>query len=340
VSAGTLQLVAQVMPGALRSDGSILVNSVAVVLGLVIRWLPWSRWRPSATLALVPAAFGLVLAGQWFNPDSGTLYGLWFVVVFGWVGAWHPPRTGLLMAPLGAAAYIVPFLPWSPAASSEALATVVIAVPIAVVLAEVLAHKSDAMVHAHRALEATAELLERANLTDDLTGLGNRRLANSLLDAMAPGDGLILLDLDHFKVVNDTLGHAEGDRVLMELGAYLQDAVREHDSVARFGGEEFLILARGVDRGLPGVVQRLLQGWRDCSTDVTLSAGAVVHRDGRGPTETLEAADQLLYQAKANGRDRAVWEVAGAGRRSRPARGAATATVAADPAGGAGGGRS
>ena len=318
VAAGGLGLLGQVLPGALRSDGSIVVNATAVALGVLIRWLPWTSWHPGATLALVPGAFGLIIAGQWFNPaGSGTLlYGLWFVVVFGWIGAWHPARTALVMAPVAVAAYVTPFLPFSPAASPESLATVVIAVPIAVVLAEVLALKTSAMRQAHRALEATTELLETANLTDDLTGVGNRRLANSLLDSMGDGDGLILLDLDHFKVVNDTRGHVEGDRILMELGRYLLDAVRDHDSVARFGGEEFLVLVRGADRGLASIAERLLGGWRAQGTGVTLSAGAVMHRAGRGPTATMEAVDALLYEAKAQGRDCLVVEPPSPVRRS------------------------
>lgn len=307
VAAGALGVLGHVLPSALRSEGPLLVNVAAVVLGIVIRWLPWEDWDRRATLALVPAAFGLVIAGQWFNPVGlGTLYGLWFVVIFGWIGAWHPARTALVMAPVAVAAYVVPFLPFSPAASPDSLATVAIAVPIAVVLAEVLAAQAAAMRQAHRALEAGAELLQTANLTDDLTGVGNRRLANSLLDAMAPGDGLLLIDLDHFKLVNDTRGHAEGDRVLMELGSYLLEAVREHDSVARFGGEEFLILLRGAGRGMVPIAERLLAGWGSRGTGVTLSAGAVTHVEGRGPTATLEAVDALLYRAKAGGRDRLV----------------------------------
>jgi diguanylate cyclase (GGDEF)-like protein len=321
IAAGTLGTLGQVLPSTLRSEGSLVVNLISVTLGIAIRWLPWDAWPHRATLALVAPAFGLIISGQWFNPDgTGTLYGLWFVVVFGWVGTWHPARTTLLLGPVGACAYIVPFLPFSPAASSESLATVVIAVPIAVVMAQVLAVKTSGMRQAHRALEATAELLEKANLTDDLTGVGNRRLANALLDSMGEGDGVIMLDLDHFKLVNDTRGHAEGDRVLMELGAYLLEAVRDHDSVARFGGEEFLVLVRGAGRGLTSIADRLMEGWRARGTGVTLSAGALMHQAGRGPTATLEAVDALLYRAKADGRDRLVTEMAPASRWARADR--------------------
>jgi diguanylate cyclase (GGDEF)-like protein len=178
----------------------------------------------------------------------------------------------------------------------------------AVVLGEVLAAHGAAMQQAQSALEMSATLLERANLTDDLTGVGNRRRANSLLDMMQPGDGLALLDLDHFKTVNDSLGHAEGDRVLMALGAYLLDSLRDADCVARFGGEEFLILLRGAGQEAGAVIERLLDGWRLSGATVTLSAGVAVHVDGRSPALTLRQADTLLYAAKAAGRDQVLVE--------------------------------
>jgi diguanylate cyclase (GGDEF)-like protein len=310
VAAGTLGLVGELVPNAARGDGMRVVNVVAVVLGIVVSQLPWSRWSARATLALVPAALALIVVGRCLDPSGGPLYGLWFVVVFGWVGSWHPPRMCLALAPVGALAYVLPFLPGSPASSPEALATAAIAVPIAVVLGEVLAAHGAAMQQAQVALETSAALLERANLTDDLTGVGNRRRANSLLDSIQPGDGLAILDLDHFKRVNDTLGHAQGDRVLMALGAYLLDAVRDADCVARFGGEEFLILLRGAGAAAGEVIERLVAGWRAGGQGVTLSAGVAVHVAGRSPMLTLQQADTLLYAAKAAGRDQVLAESA------------------------------
>ncbi|MEO7429363.1 MAG: GGDEF domain-containing protein [Acidimicrobiales bacterium] len=309
VAAGTLGLLSRLAPNAGGEHAVLVVNVVAVAFGIVVSLLPWDRWDPRATLALVPAAFALIVVGQWLDPAGvGSLYALWFVVVFCWVGTWHRARTSLLLAPLAAVTYMLPFLPGGPAASPAALATVIIAIPIAIILAEVLAAKTAAMRRAQCALEDAAALLERANLTDDLTGVGNRRRANALLDTMAPGDAVALLDLDHFKMVNDTLGHAEGDRVLMELGKYLLDAVRDADCVARFGGEEFLILLRGAGDEAGAIIERLLAGWRGSGFGVTLSAGVAIHVAGCGPTTTLKRADGLLYQAKADGRDRVVTE--------------------------------
>jgi len=309
VASGALGLMSELVPNAARVPGVRAVNIACILFGLAINLLPWSRWHPRATLALGPGAFALIVTGRWLDPPGiASLYALWFVLVFGWIGSWHPPRTSLLVAPMAAVAYVIPFLPGSPAESPESLATVVIAIPIAILLAEVLAAKTSAMHRANSSLEAAAVLLEKANVTDDLTGVGNRRRGNDLLDSMVPGDAVALLDLDNFKVVNDTLGHAEGDRVLVDLGQYLLESVRDADCVARFGGEEFLVLLRGAGDGAGVIVERLLAGWRATGATVTLSAGTALHVAGCTPEATLKRADGLLYQAKAEGRDCVVTE--------------------------------
>ena len=96
---------------------------------------------------------------------------------------------------------------------------------------------------------------------------------------MEDGDPLAILDLDHFKVVNDTLGHHRGDEVLQELGAFLRDAIRDGDGVARYGGEEFVVVLRQLPSGALEVIERLLADWRASTPPATLSAGiAVKHR--------------------------------------------------------------
>lgn len=307
VVAGVLGITSDLITARTESTGSRVVNALALLVGLAASRLPWERWSARWTLVLVPAAFALIVSGEWFNPSgTTTVYGVWFVVVFAWAGSWHPPRTSLALAPLGVVAYVLPFLPGGPAASSDALTSVIVGIPIAVILGEVLAGTADAKRCARESLEAAAELLQRANLTDDLTGVGNRRRANSLLDAMAPGDGLVLLDLDEFKRVNDTLGHDAGDRILSQLGDYLRAQVADPDTVARFGGEEFLLVIRRPGRKLVATVEDLLAGWRATGAGVTLSAGVAVHTADRGPTATFKLADSLLYEAKARGRDQLV----------------------------------
>jgi GGDEF domain-containing protein len=129
------------------------------------------------------------------------------------------------------------------------------------------------------------EIFARTGAIDDLTGLGNRRFGNRLVDRLAVGDALVLLDLDRFKRVNDTLGEARGDQLLQELAAVL----------------------RGADAGDgDALVERLICAWRDTQPLATLSAGVVFHINGQCPATTRAFADSALNAAKAAGRDRMV----------------------------------
>ena len=85
------------------------------------------------------------------------------------------------------------------------------------------------------------EALGEQTLRDALTGVGSRRHADALVEGLQPGDSLLLIDVDHFKHVNDTRGHLGGDRLLEQLGSHLRGGLRDHDAVARYGGDEFLV---------------------------------------------------------------------------------------------------
>jgi diguanylate cyclase (GGDEF)-like protein len=155
-----------------------------------------------------------------------------------------------------------------------------------------------ARVHQTAALTRDAE-------TDPLTQLANRRTYNRALATLQPGDAVAIVDLDHFKLVNDNYGHDEGDRVLRSLARCLRGVSRQADCVARYGGEEFaLVLA---DAGLDGarvLMQRLRDAWLATAPMTTFSAGIAVHDDTSTPHETLQRADAALYRAKEAGRDR------------------------------------
>jgi diguanylate cyclase (GGDEF)-like protein len=169
-----------------------------------------------------------------------------------------------------------------------------------------IARKEAASRQAQQGQREALDILAAANLTDTLTGVGNRRRADLMLDSLKPGDVLTILDLDHFKRVNDRLGHLAGDDVLTTLGAYLLEAIREGDDVARFGGEEFVVLLRGAGTSGPESIERLLGGWRESGPRTTLSAGLAVHQSGQPAETTFGNADAALYAAKLAGRDRLV----------------------------------
>jgi diguanylate cyclase (GGDEF)-like protein/PAS domain S-box-containing protein len=167
--------------------------------------------------------------------------------------------------------------------------------------------------------EKTAEERVRWSASHDpLTRLANRSLFSEKLDqairsASSAGDtvGLLLLDLDHFKQVNDTLGHDAGDQLLALFADRLRAAVRASDTVARLGGDEFAVVLPDIDgepdlmRLTRSIQQRLLEPFAHAGQllDCRVSMGASVYPlHGRTPAELLKNADIALYAAKAAGR--------------------------------------
>ncbi len=163
------------------------------------------------------------------------------------------------------------------------------------------------------------ELLSEQARTDELTGLFNRRhfherLAAELARAQRDGApvGLVLLDVDDFKRVNDVHGHPVGDQVLVAFGEVLAGHVRAGDVVCRTGGEEFgVILPNADEREAAHCADRLVGAVRDATWSIagpmTASAGVAVAPDDAGTVATLfKAADECLLMAKASGKDRVV----------------------------------
>ncbi len=168
---------------------------------------------------------------------------------------------------------------------------------------------------AHRAVELaqrTRRLAHDAEV-DQLTGLPNRRVLGRALGRLRTDDTVIMLDLDHFKPLNDREGHAAGDQVLRAFGRVVADATRARDLAGRYGGEEFLIVL-SASEGAPdaeGFLHRLRSDWeRARPYPVTFSAG--IATVGTERSETVQRADAALYAAKRAGRDRWTWAGVGA----------------------------
>jgi diguanylate cyclase (GGDEF)-like protein len=157
----------------------------------------------------------------------------------------------------------------------------------------------------------------RAN-NDALTGVPNKRALDDTLKRMIAQAArsvaplaAVMLDLDHFKQVNDVYGHEKGDEVLAAVGAALRDTLRESDFVGRYGGEEFLILLPDTDRAGATVVAETIRAAvelvkiPDVERAVTASLGiAVIPDDAGDSTKLIRTADKALFTAKAGGRNR------------------------------------
>jgi diguanylate cyclase (GGDEF)-like protein len=155
---------------------------------------------------------------------------------------------------------------------------------------------------------------------DTLTGLVNRRtVTRAVEEAMAyvrsgGSYAMLLLDVDHFKSINDLLGHQAGDRALARIGAILAESVRDGDVAGRFGGEEFIVIMRDADRERAlGVAERLrsaieASGIRYADGQpITISIGVTYARPGDVSSEAvIERADRALYRAKNTGRNRVI----------------------------------
>ena len=184
-----------------------------------------------------------------------------------------------------------------------------------------------ALAHVYeRGRERNEYRLRELASTDTLTGLSNRNLLQATFErlrASAQFDGqplsLLLMDLDHFKHINDSHGHAAGDRALTDFADRLRAELREEDFLCRLGGEEFLAMLPNTSREVAHrVAERLRMAWRvqpaEWSEDQdaqphTVSAGiATLGSDGVDLDTLLYSADRRLYKAKSEGRDRTISE--------------------------------
>ncbi|WP_319469402.1 diguanylate cyclase [uncultured Pseudodesulfovibrio sp.] len=161
---------------------------------------------------------------------------------------------------------------------------------------------------------------ERAHLedeasTDPLTKALNRRSFLRLVgQASASGQpfSLVMFDIDHFKSINDTYGHDVGDAVLREISALVRDNIREKDTLARWGGEEFMVLSVRSDMAhATGVAERLREAvaeffFTGVPRQITSSFGVAIHLTGESADALVKRADEALYQAKETGRNRVV----------------------------------
>ncbi|MBA8796091.1 diguanylate cyclase (GGDEF)-like protein [Friedmanniella endophytica] len=315
------------------------------VLGTLVQLLTRSHGRNRSVRLLLAAVVLLVLADavstslSLFGSDTGPLDALWLLSYLVWgAAALHPsmreacepapaPQERLSrtrLAVLGAAVLVAPAILAVEAALGLRLSVWPVVVGATVAFGLVVARMgaaNAALARANDAREqAQAELVRQA-AQDPLTGLANRAQARQLLTqalsrAQRTGAliGVLFVDLDGFKAVNDNLGHRAGDEVLQTLAQRMQTAVRTGDVVARLGGDEFVVVLEPLDEEASAVLvgERLIAV---ISAPITLSSGrktwvgasvgVALSQDARiEPDHLLNEADVAVYRAKEAGRGR------------------------------------
>jgi len=187
-------------------------------------------------------------------------------------------------------------------------------------LADHFEKMTQSLGHSTRELEEKVaqrtDELNRLARIDPLTGLKNRRGLDEVLDEeiqrarrQETGFGVIWLDIDHFKSINDNLGHQAGDQILCRVALWLKAGVRPYDHPGRWGGDEFVVLLSPCD---PETLNRIAlriresveQESRKTGTRVTVSIGGYFALPGDSTDTILRQADRALYQAKDEGRNR------------------------------------
>jgi diguanylate cyclase (GGDEF)-like protein len=192
--------------------------------------------------------------------------------------------------------------------------------------------QSDRLYQALSDVDQQREKAERLSLLDPLTGLPNRRHFFSILQRELEGSvkdkrdmGMMLVDIDNFKEVNDRFGHVYGDRILALVAEIIADSVRKCDTPCRYGGEEFAILLPGAAVSVAEKVGRRLMDriesanvlGKEEGTGLTVSIGSVSLRNGEKVSveDLIRRADQALYEAKRTGRNQLrMWVSQGADR--------------------------
>ncbi len=288
-TAGLLAALGADSGGSARATMAVLATTALVGAAVIHRWAP--RWPRAAFHAAVLAATTVIVAAVLLSPDPATALVVGGLISFVAIDACFFFGLGLAVVHLAVAlgALTTAVVLRGDVALPTVLALDVVALGLAVVTRGLVLRASSAS-------------------RDPLTGLANRRgfdqaLHDRMLAAARTGEPVsaALLDLDHFKLVNDSRGHDAGDRVLREVAAVWEQALPASTVLARHGGDEFALLLPGLAG--PAALD-LVREVRATHPGIGMSCGLAEHRPGETAAQLMRRADRALYAAKAAGRGR------------------------------------
>lgn len=301
-----------------------MLGGSLMVMQFLPRWHRLAEW--TAYLSFAGYAIMMVMAFETFDPAtrlytiSNTLQWMpmLYIAAFVMLRKWEAVIAGVIVFVLATIPMSLMAIRGQFAIDDHMIGSLMVNA-YAVHLVILVAMSLFVMTHmAFDDVRARAERLEDVAFTDSLTGIANRRgleriLANHL---RTPGRtiGLILMDVDHFKTINDTHGHLLGDRVLEAVAERIAAALGTGDVAGRWGGDEFLILSQhGALADAHALSERVRTSVGHLvfnGAQVTMSAGVILWDGRTPPTDALQRVDRALYAAKADGRDRTASEPA------------------------------
>ncbi|MGX8012778.1 GGDEF domain-containing protein [Mesorhizobium sp. ORM8.1] len=336
----TLALNMLMLPGAV-ADSMLLPGAILppVAVAVVLLWRkPQAPWIQGTSLIagmflilLSVALVGVSAGGEFYERHLNIMLfvAITAIIIFGIPLAWTVTIAALSLGLYLAFQLQNPAIGFGSAvAATLFFASGIFATVAARRIMTILAQKTFLfeLRDRHRVAELAKanDRLELLAKTDPLTGIANRRWMTETLDQLwgsdkrcLDGAAMLMCDIDHFKKLNDHLGHAEGDRCLVEVAGIIQESVRrDRDQVARYGGEEFLVLLPAVnEEEAVSVAERIRKGVEDAglpnptsriSGCVTLSIGVAVQasEEAISPEQLQRQADAALYLAKQTGRNR------------------------------------
>jgi diguanylate cyclase (GGDEF)-like protein len=310
-------------PGYLLSAvgaGGVVFFYLLVRFSHRLRIQPWHLAFAQAVFAVLCNVAGYAITG----PLRGASLVILLVVIVFCTFSLRPRQTfllcGLAIASLAAtSAGLVGFDPVAYPVAIEAFNVAlgsISMIAVATLTAEMSRLRNRLRRQKEELLQAVAKIQTLATV-DELTSLANRRHMNAVLQEQSSNGGAVciaLLDIDYFKNVNDRYGHAVGDSVLRLFADTARAELRANDVLARWGGEEFLLmLPETALADAVRVLERMAARFSACSVDgidpsihITFSAGAAQRAPGEALDTTISRADKAMYQAKSSGRNRIV----------------------------------